>query len=135
MREVSGLLVDQRHLRSSQTVRAIRTGVKIDHANPAIHQTSVLPRADMCAGLAAAREQPVAGPPTARVEPLGHRFPRRISDLARHASTGLLLNDCGALTIDAAMSDVGDTQLHEVAASKLRVAGDVEHRQVPNCSE
>ena len=75
----------------------------------------------MPAGLTAARKQPIIRPPTPEVEPLRQRFPRRLCDLERYASPGLLLDDCRALTNDASVGDIDEPQLNEVAAPELCV--------------
>ncbi len=64
--EVSGLLVDQRHLGSSQDVGAVRTRIQSDPTDPAVDEVRVLARPDMPAGIARAREQPIIRPPASR---------------------------------------------------------------------
>ena len=95
-------------------------------------EACVLPRPDMPAGIATAWEQPIIRPPASEVEPLRQGISRRLCDLERYGSPGLLLDDCGTLTNDASVGDIGKTQLNEVAASQFCVQRGVEHREIPN---
>ena len=130
--KVPGLLVDQRHLGSSQTVCAVGTRVEVDHANPAVDDACVLARSDVPAGIAAAWEQPIIRPSAAEVEPLRQRVSRRLCDFEGYGSPGLLLDDSGALPNDVPVGDIGEAQLDEVAASEFCVQRRVEHRQIPD---
>lgn len=133
--EVSGFLIDQRHLGPPKAMCAVRTGVEIDHTNPAVDEARVLACSDMPAGIAAAWEQPIVRPLAPEFKPVRQRVSRRLCDLERYGPTGLLLDDGGALSNDTSVGNVREPQLDEAAAPELCIQRGVEHRQISDRSK
>lgn len=109
--QITGLLVHQSDLRSPQAVSAIGPGLQVDQGYPLVDQPRVLARAEMLAGSAAARKEPVVVPRAPQLQPGRERLACRIGDLEGYRSARLLLDDRCMLPQRAAGRHVADPQL------------------------
>jgi hypothetical protein len=119
--QISGLLVNQRHLCPAQTMRPVSAWLQIDHRNPLSNEAGVLAGADVIALATATREKPVIiSAPSVR-EPSVDGFAGGIGYLERRRPTGLLLNHGRALAKRTAGRHVTHPQFDVVATAELGV--------------
>ena len=89
--------VNQCHLRATQAMGAVG-GIKAGKGDLVVDQPAVLPRRDMIADVAPAREQPVPRAQPALLQPRRERFAGGVGQLEGNRSAGLLLDNGRAQT-------------------------------------
>jgi hypothetical protein len=73
-------------------------------------------------------------PSTAPAGKGDNRLAGRLGDLERNRTSGLLLNDGGAVAERPAGRDVADSEFHQITAPQLGVDRTVEEGEISNAS-
>lgn len=134
--EVTGLLVEQRHLRASKRMRAVGERAQARQLDPVFHEAFVLSRRQMTAGSRTQRRKQWIEAELLTVrDPVAEAGLGVRADLEGHVRASLLLHGLAArehaeFAIGALLGDIGDGQTDHVGGSELAVECEAEHGEV-----
>ena len=132
--QITCLLVDDRRLGSAQRMRSVVFPPQPNSRNPLVYETGVLPRADVNGVVNPARKDEVVERASPAFEPSEEAGAGGLKEFELNGATGLLLNDDRSRSNLAAADNVADFDFDDIAAAKLAVDRQIEHRSVAQSS-
>ena len=113
-------------------MRAVIGSLEPDIADPALHNSRVLPGGQVRRSVNSAREQEIRARQLFLVDPLLNGRASLVRDLELDWFARLLLDDRCASNQLPSVHQIIDPQLDQVAAAQLGIYGQVKQRQVPS---
>lgn len=128
--QVSGLLVDLRHLGPPHRMRAVGARLQADRHDPPPDDPGILSRRQVRAAVDSAGPQELQADHFGIAHPALEGQPRRLGDLEPDRLPRLALDHRGAFLDPPGGEDIPDPEADEIATAQLAVHGHVEQRQV-----
>src|ERR1700693_6465285 len=114
-------------------MRAKRTGIEPNAADPIRDQTGILTRRHALPWPSMSAEQEFARFLAGGSHAVVNGLPGLLGDFEPDRNAGLFLPDGGAIDGVSMGCDVVDLESHDIAPAQLAVDGEIDHRQVSGC--
>jgi hypothetical protein len=128
--EIASGLVNDRHLRPPQRMRAVILAPKADGCYPLVHEPGKLPSADVFRSISSARKDIIIERATSAFQPVPEAGSGSVEQFELNWPVRLLLHDRRPCPHPATTDEFANPNFRDVAAAQLAIDGEVEQSTV-----